>query len=61
VAQILKETASGHGGWTPELGYGVVDVAAAVAQASAGAAGVPLSGSSVDTKVRLSRSGSAPR
>jgi len=33
VAQILKETASGGGTWTPELGYGVVDVAAAVAKA----------------------------
>ena len=35
VAQILKETASGHGTWTPELGYGVIDVAAAVARAQA--------------------------
>ena len=33
VARILKETASGHGTWTPELGYGVIDVAAAVARA----------------------------
>lgn len=33
VASILKETASGAGSWTPELGYGVVDVAAAVARA----------------------------
>ena len=33
VARILKETASGHGAWTPELGYGVIDVAAAVARA----------------------------
>lgn len=30
VATILKETASQHGVWTPELGFGVVDVAAAV-------------------------------
>jgi subtilisin family serine protease len=35
VARILKETASGHGTWTPELGYGVIDVAAAVARAGA--------------------------
>ncbi len=34
VAQILKETASGHGRWTPELGFGVIDVAAAVERAS---------------------------
>jgi subtilisin family serine protease len=61
VAEILKQTASGHGGWTPELGFGVVDVAAAVAQASAGAPGVLLSGSRVDTKLRLNWSGSAPR
>jgi len=30
VADILKTTASGHGAWTPDLGYGVIDVAAAV-------------------------------
>ncbi len=34
VATILEETASGNGAWTPELGYGVLDVAAAVARAS---------------------------
>ena len=34
VATILEETASGHGGWDSELGYGVLDVAAAVARAS---------------------------
>jgi subtilisin family serine protease len=34
VAQILKETAGGRGTWNPELGYGVIDVAAAVARAS---------------------------
>jgi subtilisin family serine protease len=33
VAAILKETASGRGSWNPELGYGVLDVAAAVARA----------------------------
>jgi thermitase len=33
VAHILEETASGHGTWTPELGYGDVDVAAAVTRA----------------------------
>jgi len=34
VAQILKQTASGHGRWTPDLGFGVIDVAAAVAAAA---------------------------
>ena len=33
VARILKETASGNGTWTPELGFGVIDVAAAVDRA----------------------------
>ena len=33
VAEILKETASGGGAWNPEVGYGVVDAAAAVARA----------------------------
>jgi len=35
VAQVLKETASGGGTWTPDLGYGVLDIAAAVAKAQA--------------------------
>jgi hypothetical protein len=34
VAGILKATASGRGIWNPGLGYGVIDVAAAVAAAS---------------------------
>lgn len=33
VAQILEQTATGHGAWTPELGWGVIDVGAAVAHA----------------------------
>jgi thermitase len=33
VAQILKETATGRGAWNPALGYGVIDVAAAVSAA----------------------------
>jgi subtilisin family serine protease len=36
VAQILKDTAHGGGEWNPHLGYGVIDVAAAVAKAAAG-------------------------
>jgi serine protease len=35
VARILERTASAAGGWTPELGFGVIDVAAAVARAQA--------------------------
>ena len=33
VARRLEATASGHGTWTPDLGFGVVDVAAAVGRA----------------------------
>ena len=33
VAATLKATASGNGKWNPRLGYGVIDVAAAVASA----------------------------
>ena len=35
VAAILKETASGSGSWTPQLGYGVLDAGAAVARSAA--------------------------
>ena len=34
VAAILKQTASGQGTWNAELGFGVIDVAAAVQRAS---------------------------
>jgi subtilisin family serine protease len=34
VAQVLKASASQHGAWTPELGFGVLDAAAAVALAA---------------------------
>ncbi len=33
VAAVLEQTASGRGAWSPELGYGVLDVAAAVEMA----------------------------
>lgn len=33
VASILEQTASGRGKWSPSLGYGILDVAAAVARA----------------------------
>ena len=38
VAQTLEQTATGGGRWRPDLGWGVVDVAAAVARAT----GAPL-------------------
>ena len=38
VAAILEQTASGAGAWSPELGYGVLDAAAAVALAQSDAA-----------------------
>lgn len=61
VAQILKETASGAGRWTPDLGFGVIDVAAAVARAQAGIPGVLLSGNRVDTRVQLNWGGDGTR
>lgn len=60
VAQILKETASGDGRWTRELGYGVVDVAAAVRRAQQGRVGVLLGGLRQRDRARLSWSGDAP-
>jgi subtilisin family serine protease len=41
VATILKRTASGHGTWTPGLGFGVLDAAAAVELAPTIAPAVP--------------------
>ena len=61
VAQILKETSSGAGRWTPDVGFGIVDAAAAVARAQLGVPGVLLSGNRVDTTLRLNWSGSAAR
>ena len=61
VAEILKETALGKGRWTPDLGFGVIDVAAAVARAEAGGPGVLLSGSRVDTRAHLTWSGDASK
>jgi subtilisin family serine protease len=49
TALVLKETAQG-GVWTPELGYGVLDVAAAVARAT------ELAGRPVDPPVRAAAS-----
>jgi subtilisin family serine protease len=56
VAEILKQTASGRGTWNPELGYGVIDVGAAVARAQGRApavVAVKLSGRQRGGKVHL--------
>ena len=57
VAQILKETASGEGRWTRDLGYGTIDVAAAVARAQQGRVGVLLGGLRRNDHARLRWSG----
>jgi subtilisin family serine protease len=59
VADILKSTASGHGAWNPELGYGVIDVGAAVTVAKATPA-VSLSVFKNDGSASLTWSGTAP-
>jgi subtilisin family serine protease len=41
VAAILKQSASGHGGWNENTGYGILDAAAAVASAQGTSVGVP--------------------
>ena len=52
VARTLEQSASGHGSWTPEHGYGVLDVAAAVARAQ-GRASVSLTGVRARARLRL--------
>ncbi len=59
VARILKQTASGGGRWTPQLGFGVVDAAAAVALAQRGAPGVLLAGHRTGNLLHLAWSGDA--
>lgn len=62
VASLLEATASGHGTWNPELGFGVLDVAAAVERAQAGVAPAPvlvqLAGSRAGRRVTLNWAGS---
>jgi subtilisin family serine protease len=58
VARVLKESASGGGTWTPELGFGVIDATAAVALATgataeASRAGLRLSARVVKQRVTL--------
>lgn len=60
AAEILKQTAGGQGAWNPELGFGVIDAAAAVEVARATPA-VGLNASKVRTKVHLSWRGDRAR
>lgn len=62
VAEILKETASGHGTWNSELGFGVIDVASAVAKAQGGdvdGSGLRLKGVRTGRLVHLTWEGEA--
>jgi subtilisin family serine protease len=66
VATVLEQSASGGGSWSPDLGYGVLDVASAVARAQvteptaapfvppAVPAQLPLSGTRAGARVTLS-------
>jgi subtilisin family serine protease len=57
VASILEQTATGRGTWTADLGYGVLDVAAAVARAQeqpATVAPLRLDGRRAGSRVALS-------
>ena len=61
VATILEQTASGGGRWNAELGYGVLDVAAAVARAAEIAqTGLRIKGSRTGSRVALTWSSLAP-
>jgi subtilisin family serine protease len=58
VARILEQTASGLGSWAPDLGYGIVNAAAAVSKAS-GVAPVLVSSVVSRNRVHLTWSGPA--
>jgi subtilisin family serine protease len=61
VATILEQTASGAGRWNAQLGYGVLDVAAAVARATGIAeSGLRVQGSRNGSLVSLTWSSLAP-
>jgi subtilisin family serine protease len=53
VVSIVEHTAAGSGAWTADLGYGVVDVAAAVARASG--APTPTAGPSQAAAPKITR------
>jgi subtilisin family serine protease len=57
VAGILKQSASGRGAWSPDLGFGILDTASAVAQAQGTSVSLPdvaLTGSRAGRQVGLS-------
>jgi subtilisin family serine protease len=56
VADILEQTASGRGSWSPELGFGVLDAAAAVERARTTPA-VMLTAAKAGTKAYLNWAG----
>jgi subtilisin family serine protease len=56
VAEILEQTASGRGSWSPELGFGILDAAAAVERARSTPA-VLLTAAKAGTKAYLNWSG----
>ena len=58
VATILEQTSSGAGSWNAELGYGVLDVAAAVARAQQ--TPVPFAGISLPSRPRNARAPVTP-
>ena len=61
VATILEQMASGAGRWSPQLGYGILDVAAAVSRAAGIAeSGIRIQGSRAGRLVSLSWSSLAP-
>jgi subtilisin family serine protease len=55
VARVLKESASGNGAWTPDLGFGVINVGAAVALASGTKAAAAVSGLRLSAHVARKR------
>lgn len=60
VTEILKQTASGGGQWNPELGYGVINIAAAV-EVAGNTPAVSLRAYKLQDGARLSWSGTTRR
>jgi subtilisin family serine protease len=61
VAEILKQSASGRGGWNQDTGYGVLDAATAVARAQGTSVAVPtISLGGTRSGLRFSLSWSSP-
>jgi subtilisin family serine protease len=63
VAEIIEQTASGRGAWNPALGYGVLDVAAAVSTALGSSApdGLPSLRARAALKLKIQSSRSRVR